>query len=156
MELPSNFLEEIAFITRRKIEEHMLIVMDKSILKDFLAQPLQKKIKKQFKIAVTFLTSYNGTFNVTNSNDKFYFKRSNKDDDFNVISIPSGAYKLESSNDEIMDVFIQWMLIVTLQWMLILVTITMKHLGVEFKGIWWNVKILFQVLFLNKKLKTAI
>ena len=30
MELPIKLLEEIAFKTRRKIEEHMLIVMDMS------------------------------------------------------------------------------------------------------------------------------
>ena len=30
MVLPSKLVEEIAFITRPKIEEHMLIVMEKS------------------------------------------------------------------------------------------------------------------------------
>ena len=30
MELPSQFSEQIVFNTSRKIEEHMLIVMDKS------------------------------------------------------------------------------------------------------------------------------
>ena len=34
MELPCKFLEQIAFITRPKIEEHMLIVMDKSTHED--------------------------------------------------------------------------------------------------------------------------
>ena len=43
--------------------------MDKSTLKDHLAQPLQKK-NEQFKIPVTFLTGYNGIFNVTNKNKK--------------------------------------------------------------------------------------
>ena len=31
MELPSKTIEQTAFFTRAKIEEHMLIVMDKSI-----------------------------------------------------------------------------------------------------------------------------
>ena len=55
MELPSKLLEEIAFDTRRKIEEHMLSVMDKSTHEEHLSQPLQTN-NKQFKIAVTFLS----------------------------------------------------------------------------------------------------
>ena len=39
MELPSKLLEQIAFITRPKIEEHVLIVMDKSDHDEHLAQP---------------------------------------------------------------------------------------------------------------------
>ena len=66
MELPSNLLKQIALNTRPKIEEHMLIVMDKSTHEDHLSQPLQTN-NKQFKIAVTFLTAYNGIFNVTSS-----------------------------------------------------------------------------------------
>ena len=38
MELPSKLLEQIAFNTRPKIEEHMLIVMDKSINEEHLFQ----------------------------------------------------------------------------------------------------------------------
>ena len=64
MELPSNLLEQIALNTRPKIEEHMLIVMDKSAHKEHLFQPLQTN-NEQFKIAVIFLTGYNGIFNVT-------------------------------------------------------------------------------------------
>ena len=71
MELPSKLLEQIAFNTRPKIEEHMLIVMDKSIHEEHLFQSLQTN-NKQFKIAVTFLTGYNGIFNVTNSNNRFF------------------------------------------------------------------------------------
>ena len=41
MELPSKLLEQIAFITRPKIEEHMLIVMDKSTHEEHLSQSLQ-------------------------------------------------------------------------------------------------------------------
>ena len=39
MELPSKLLEQIAYNTRPKIEEHMLIVMDKSTHEDNLSQP---------------------------------------------------------------------------------------------------------------------
>ena len=81
MELPSKLLEQIAFNTRPKLEEHMLIVMDKSTHEEHLFQPLQTN-NKQFKIAITFLTGYNGIFNVTNRNNKFYFKKSNIDEDF--------------------------------------------------------------------------
>ena len=82
MELPSKILTQIATITRPKIEEHMLIVMDKSVREKHLSQPLQTN-KKQFKIAVTFLTGYNGVFNVTNSKNKFHFKKTITDaDDF--------------------------------------------------------------------------
>ena len=99
MELPSKLLEQIAFNTRSKIEEHMLIVMDKSTHEEHLHQPLQTNIK-QFKIAVTFLTGYNGIFNVTNANNKFYFTKSITDDDHIQITIPPGAYEIESLNNE--------------------------------------------------------
>ena len=39
--------------------------MDKSTHEEHLSQPLQTNIK-QFKMAVTFLTSFNGIFNDTN------------------------------------------------------------------------------------------
>ena len=91
MELPSQLLEQIAFNTRPKIEEHMLVVMDKSTHEDYLFQPLQTN-NKQFKLAVTFLSGYNGFFNVTNSNNKFYFKKTFSDEDgFIRITIPLGA-----------------------------------------------------------------
>ena len=48
-------LEKIALYTRTKIEEHMLIVMDKSMYDENLAQPLAT-ITKLIEIAVTFLT----------------------------------------------------------------------------------------------------
>ena len=91
MELPSKILEQIAFNTRPKYEEHMLNVMDKSILERHLAQPLQINIR-HFKIAVAFLTGYNGIFNVTTSNNEFYLIVSINGDDFKVIPIPPGAY----------------------------------------------------------------
>ena len=37
MELPSKLLEQIAFNTRPKIEEHMLVVMDKSTRRAFIS-----------------------------------------------------------------------------------------------------------------------
>ena len=100
MELPSKLLEQIAYNTRPKIEEHMLIVMDKSTHEEHLSQPLQT-INKQFKIAVTFLSGYNGIFNVTNTNNKFYFMNSITDEDsFIQITKPPGAYEIESLNKE--------------------------------------------------------
>ena len=56
MELPRKLLEQIAFNTRPTIEEHMLIVMDKSTHEEHLFQLLQTN-NKQFKIAVTFLSA---------------------------------------------------------------------------------------------------
>ena len=50
------------------------MVMDKSTHEEHLSQPLQTD-NKQFKIAVTFPTGCTGIFNVTNSNDKFCFKK---------------------------------------------------------------------------------
>ena len=55
---------QITFNTRHKIEKHKLIVMDKSIQEEKLAQPLQTNIK-QFKIAVTFFLGCNSIFNIT-------------------------------------------------------------------------------------------
>ena len=74
MDPPIKLLEQTAVNTRPKIEEHMLIVLDKATHEEHLFQPLQTN-NKQFKIAVTFLSAYNGIFNVTNRNQKFYFKK---------------------------------------------------------------------------------
>ena len=106
MELPSQLLEQIAYNTRSRIEEHMLIVMNKSTHEEHLSQPLQTN-NKQYKIAVTFLTGYNGIFNVTNENNKFYFTKTISDDDgFIKITIPPGAYEIESLNKEIKRIII--------------------------------------------------
>ena len=105
MELPSKLLEQIAYNTRPKIEEHMLIIMNKSTHEEHLFQPLQTN-NKQFKIAVTFLTGYNGIFNVTNSNNEFYFFKSITDDDYISITIPPGAYEIERLNNEIKRIII--------------------------------------------------
>ena len=105
MELPNKLLEQIAFNTRPKIEEHMLIVMDKSTHEEHLSQPLQTN-NKQFKIAVTFLSAYNGIFNVTNINNKFYFFKSISDGDHIEITIRPGIYEIESLHHEIRRIII--------------------------------------------------
>ena len=74
MELPSKLFEQMAFNTRPKIEEEMLIVMDKSAHEEHLYQPLQTN-NRQFKIAVTFLTAFDGIFNVTSKNNKLCFAK---------------------------------------------------------------------------------
>ena len=71
MESSSKLLEQIDFNTRPKIEEHILLVMDKSTHEEHLSQSLQTN-NKQFKIAVAFLTGYNGFFNVTHKNINFF------------------------------------------------------------------------------------
>ena len=105
MVLPIKLLEQITFNTRPKIEEHMLIVMDKSTHEEHLFQPLQTN-NKQFKIAITFLSAYNGIFNITNSNNKFYFFKSISDEDHIQISIRPGVYEIEALNDEIKRIII--------------------------------------------------
>ena len=90
MELPSKLLEQIAHNTRAKVEEHMLIVMNKRTHEEQLSQPLQTN-NKQFKIAVTFLPGYNGVLNVTNSNTKIFLKKTiTNDEDFFQIPKPPG------------------------------------------------------------------
>ena len=106
MEIPSNLLEQILFSTRPKLEEHMLKVMDESTRAEQLSQPLQTN-KKQFKIAITYLICYNGIFNVTDSNNKFYFMKAITDgDDFIQITIPPGAYEIQSLDNEIKRIII--------------------------------------------------
>ena len=58
----------------------MLIVLKKSTPEKHLYQTLQTN-NKQLKIVVTFLTGYNGIFNVTSKNSKFYFLKSFTDKD---------------------------------------------------------------------------
>ena len=55
-------------------------------------------------MVVTFLTGYNGIFNVT---DKKNLTVSNNDDDFNQITISQGAYEVESLNSEIKRIMIE-------------------------------------------------
>ena len=105
MELPSKLLEQMAFNTRPKLEEHLLIVMDKSTYAEYLSQPLQTN-NKQFNVAVTFLTSYNGIFNLTDSNNKFFFMKTNTvEDGFVKITIPHGAYEIEALDKELKRIF---------------------------------------------------
>ena len=75
--------------------------MNKSTHEEHLSQPLQTNCK-QLKMAVTFLTGYNGILNFTNSNKNFYFKKTitNKDDSYQI-TIPPAAYEIDSLNIEI-------------------------------------------------------
>ena len=100
MELPSKLLKQIAFNTRPKIEEHILIIMNKSTHEEHLYQSLQTN-NKQFKIGVTFHACYNGILNITNKNIKFYFFKSISDENHIRISIRPGVYEIEALNDEI-------------------------------------------------------
>ena len=80
--------------------------MDKSTHEEHLSQPLQTN-NKQFKIAVTFLTGCNGIFNVTNSKNKFYFKKTITDEDGLIQTIiPPGAYEIEALDKEIKRIII--------------------------------------------------
>ena len=99
MELRTKLLKQIAFNTRPKIEEHLLISMDNSTIEVQLSQLLQTNNKK-FKKAVTFLTGYNGIFNVTNRNNRFSFKKNLINEDFIQIRTPEGAYESESLDNE--------------------------------------------------------
>ena len=105
MEVPTRILEQIAFITRPKIEEHMLIVMEKSTHEEHLSQPLQTN-NKQFKVSVTFLTGYNGVFNIRDKN-KFYFMKSISNEDGIIqINIPARAYGIKALDKEIKRIII--------------------------------------------------
>ena len=80
MELPSKTLEQIAFNTRPQMEEHMLIFRNRSTHEEHSSKPLQTN-NKQFNIATTLLTGYNGILNITNSNNNFYFAKAFTDKD---------------------------------------------------------------------------
>ena len=95
VELPCKMLEQMAFNTGPKIEEHILIVMDKSIHKENLAQP-SKTINKQNKYPVTFLTGYNGVLHITERNNELYFAKSFTDkDSFILVTNPQVLTKLK-------------------------------------------------------------
>ena len=80
--------------------------MDKSIHEENLSQPLQTN-NKQFKMAVSFQSRYNGIFNVTDRKNKFYFIKSITDKDgFIQFIIPHGAYEIENLNNEIKRIII--------------------------------------------------
>ena len=76
--------------------------MDKSTHTEHLFQPLQTN-NRQFKIAITFLTGYTGIFNLTNSHNKFYFKKTiTNEDSFVQITIPPGAYEIVAQDKELL------------------------------------------------------
>ena len=80
--------------------------MDKSTHEEHPSQPSQSN-NKPFKIAVTFLTGYNGIFNVTNSINKFCFMNSiTNEDGFVQITIPLGANEMEAVDKESKMIFI--------------------------------------------------
>ena len=84
----------------------MLIVMNKSTHTEHIYEPLQTN-NKQFKIAITFRTGYNGIFNIASKNNKFYFSKSIIDDNhFQNITNPEGAYEIENLNKEIKRIII--------------------------------------------------
>ena len=56
---------------------------------------------------MTFLTGFNGVFNITNSNNKFYFKKTIVNEDgFVQITIPPGAYEIEALDKELRRIII--------------------------------------------------
>ena len=65
-----------------------------------MSQPLLTK-NKQIEVAITFSTGYNRIFIVSNKNNILYFTTSITDKNcFIQITIPPGAYELESLIDE--------------------------------------------------------
>ena len=105
MELPSKIIEQIAFTTRPRREEHLLIVMDKSTPEGHLSQPLQTG-NKQFKVDVTFSTAYKGIFNIRSTNKKIYSKKSVTGKvGFIQLTISAGPYEVENLNDEKKTIF---------------------------------------------------
>ena len=81
--------------------------MDKSTHEEHLSQPLQTN-NIQFKLAVIFLTGYNGRFNVTNKNKKYNFIKSMTDKNGYIqIQLPNGAYKLVNLNIKIKKIIIE-------------------------------------------------
>ena len=79
----------------------MLIVMNKGTHEEHPNQPLQPN-NEQLKKAVSFLTGYNGIFNVTSKNIKLFFLKANTDKDGYIqITTPPTAYDIKSLNTEI-------------------------------------------------------
>ena len=70
MELPSKIIKQISFRTRPKVEEHMLIVKDKSIHEEHLSQPSQTDIRRFKKLSFLYLVII-GIFNVTKKKTLF-------------------------------------------------------------------------------------
>ena len=76
LELPKEILKQLAINTITKTKEHMLTVMDKSTHEDNPSQPLQTK-NKQFELAVTFSTGYDGIFNTASEKKEILFRKIN-------------------------------------------------------------------------------
>ena len=91
---------------RPKIEEHTFIVTDKPIHQEHLSQTLQFNIK-QIRVPIIFLNEYNGILNFTNKNDKFIFISIFEGAEYNVLTIPPGAYEMESLDKEIKRIVIK-------------------------------------------------
>ena len=108
MELPSKMLEQIAYNTRPKTEEHMSIVifMEKSTHEEHLFQPLHFD-DRQFEMTEKSLTDYIGIFNVSSKNTKFYFTISINDDDFTQNKYCTIGYEIESFDNEIKRIIIE-------------------------------------------------
>ena len=100
MERPSKLLEKIAFKTKTKTEEQMLIVMIKSTHEEPLFQPLQTNCR-QFERTVIFLTGYNGFFHVTSKNKNFYLTTSFSDIELGFIFKSPGVQEQECLEDGI-------------------------------------------------------
>ena len=100
MELPSKLLEHNACKTRPKEEEHLLIAMDTLSIEKHKFHTLQPN-QKQIKTAVTFWTGFNGIFDLTSTNTKFFCAKSNTDKyGFIWINNPPCADEIESLNRE--------------------------------------------------------
>ena len=88
------------------MKKKLLIVMDECNHEVRLFEPLHINIK-QNKMVNIFSTEYNGKFNVTNSNNKLFFAKLITDKDgFIHITIPPGAYEIQSLNNETKMIFI--------------------------------------------------
>ena len=70
MELPPKRLQQIEFITRPRMEERLMIVLEESTHGENLSQPLQNN-NEQFKIPVNFLMGSNGIYTFTKQKISF-------------------------------------------------------------------------------------
>ena len=77
----------------------MFFVMDKSAHEESLSQTISTNIK-QFQTAVTFLSGYNGIFNITTKTSEFYYTKTIDNDDYSEGIIRPGAYELENLEEK--------------------------------------------------------
>ena len=73
--------------------------MEKSAHEENLSQTISTNIK-QFQTAVTFLSGYNGIFNITTKTNKFYYTKTIDNDDYSEGIIRPGAYELENLREK--------------------------------------------------------